>query len=434
MINIMLVAGNKTEKLNNFLQQKGTFSIDYAYRSLAEDIVNIRDSIISVDKMVYLLDDQIINIRTEMRLLKELLIDGGFFTVKEIVFLVTKSVDVDKAVRYFKAVMAESSYTNYVIHKTPEKISFAEIFEYIVGISGAENHKNVFRDVYRVERHSDSDVAYMSSDNSDMEIEPFSYERAALYNIAKENSRRSESGIMHKDSLADNNIRTFKNINLGDLQMVADTKDIKTIVVTGDRKTGVSTWASALAVSAVSAGETVTLIDFTDNCDIKDILKSNEQMFYYVRMLEMMHSYNVLENSINLVTTFNEQERSVRMEFLQHIFTNRNSVADICIIALPSYLFDDSRAILVNENVKYLYCINPIVNDIIVKQEKIAEYSEMDNFLLVLNNRMSLMDNSLYLDKDGIEGLLPFDLKIIQAIDFDSLNIDEGLFISLMGV
>ena len=108
-------------------------------------------------------------------------------------------------------------------------ISFAEIFEYIVGISSAENHKNVFRDVYRVERHSDSDVAYMSSDNSDMEIEPFSYERAAIYNIAKENSRRSESGIMHKDSLADNNIRTFKNINLGDLQMVAETKDIKTL-------------------------------------------------------------------------------------------------------------------------------------------------------------------------------------------------------------
>ena len=53
MINIMLIAGDKTEKLSEFLIQKGTFNLEYAFNSLSEDIHTIRDSIINVDKLVY---------------------------------------------------------------------------------------------------------------------------------------------------------------------------------------------------------------------------------------------------------------------------------------------------------------------------------------------------------------------------------------------
>lgn len=434
MINIMLVAGDKTEKLSEFLKQRGTFNIDFEYRSLSEEILAIKDSIINVDKLVYLLDDQLLNIRTEMQTLKELLINDSFFTVREVLFLIIDNSNADKAVKYFTAVMTESHYENFNIIKTKEKVSFADIFDYIIGGSYSESYKNTFKDVYRVERNSESSIAYIESDDIDLIVEPFNYDRLATYEVSKANSKRVESGILHKDTTADTKIEQFDNPDFGDLQIKSTVTDIKTIIVTGERKTGVSTWASALAVSAVASGETVTLIDFTDNYDISRLLESNNQVYYYVRMLEMLHNYKPIENSINLVSTFNEIERTIRMEFLQHVYSHRNSIANICIIAVPEHLFTSTSAILVNEANKLLYCINPIISDITMKQETIASYSENKDFLLVLNKCVQLMDSSESVTKDDITSLLPFDLKVIQAIDFEDLTLDSGLYNSLMEV
>ncbi len=434
MINVMLIAGDKTEKLSKFLQQKGTFDIEYAYRSLTEEIVSIKDNIVNVDKLVYLLDNQILNIRTEMQLLKELLTTEGFFTAREIIFIVTENVDTDKAIKYFKTVMIESDFQNYSINKTKNKVSFADVFDYIIGITHSDNYKNTFKEVYRVERHSDSDVAYIAQDDSDMLIEPFSYDRLKSYEAAKENSRRTESGILHKDIDTGINVSTAPNVDLGDLQVVDSVKRIETIIVTGERKTGISTWASALAISAIAAGKTVTLIDFTDNFDIADLLEDNNQMFYPVRILEMLHNYKYVENSINLVSTFNEQEQQIRTEFLQHVFTNRNSLAPVCIIAIPEKLFETVQAILVQDISRILYCINPIFHDVIAKQSCLAHYSKLRDFFIVLNDRITLMDSTTIITKEELEGLLPFGLPIIQSINFDNLNIDASLFKSLMEI
>lgn len=434
MINIMLVAGDKTDKLSKFLQQKGTFDIEYSYRSLTEEVVTIKDNIVNVDKLVYLLDNQILNIRTEMQLLKELLVNEGFFTAREIIFIVTENVDADKAIKYFKTVMIESDFQNYSINKTKSKVSFADIFDFIIGVTHSENYKNTFKEVYRVERHSDSDVAYVAQDDADMLIEPFSYERLKSYEAAKENSKRTESGILHKDVDPGINLTTNLNVDLGDLQIVDSVKYVETIIVTGERKTGVSTWAAALAISAIAAGKTVTLMDFTDNFDIANLLENNNQMFYPVRMIDMLHNYKNVENSINLVSTFNEQEQSVRTEFLQHVFTNRNALAPVCIIAIPENLFETTQAILMHDVSRILYCMNPIFHDVIAKQLCIEQYSKLKNFFIVLNDRISLMNSTVQVSKEELEGLLPFGMPIIQSINFDNLNIDASLFKSLMEI
>lgn len=435
MISIMLVAGEKTEKLAKFLQQKGTFDIECSYNSLSEEINTIKDNIINVDKLVYLLDNQVLNIRTEMQLLKDLLTVEGFFTTREIIFIVTNNVDVDKALRYFKTVMLESDFNNYSINRTNDKVSFADIFDYIIGTTNSDNFRNTFKEVYRVERNSESAVAYTPADDSNLVIEPFNYERVNLYETAKENSRRAESGILHHDAfLEDSNVIKADNINLGDLQVIDSIRKIETLIITGERKTGISTWATALAASAVSAGHSVTLIDFTDNYDIEELLKSNGLTYQYVRMIDMLHNYKYEQNAINLVSTFTEKEKDIRTEFLQHVYTNRNSIAPICIIAIPEYLYESVQHILVNEISRVLYCINPIYNDILAKQEVIYKFAQKENFMVVLNNRIRLLQGVSAIDKETLEGLLPFNMQIIQAIDFDNLNVDAGLFNSLMEI
>ena len=406
MINVMLVAGDNTPKLAEFLVQRGTFSLDFSYRSLTEEVMHVKDSIINVDKLIYLLDDQQINIRTEMQLLKELLTSEGFFTVREIIFIVTENTEADKAIRYFNAVMVDSNYTNFTVHKTKAKVSFAEIYDYVIGVSVAENYKNTFKDVYRVERNSDSTVAYMPADDVSLKVEPFSYDSVNMFEEAKANSKRTESGILHKDEAPDSNIEQFDNPNLGSLDVIGTKNQQEIIVVSGDRKTGVSTWACAVAQSAVSAGKTVTLFDFTDN----------------------------VEDAINLVVVHNEAEQSVRVEFLQHLFIKRNTLSEVCIIALPEYLLETIAQILHNEKVKLLYCINPIFSDIAVKHTLIEKCAKQLRTFLVLNTTCKLLSNMTYVSKDDILMLLPYEIQIIQAIDFSSLDLDSSLFISLQEV
>lgn len=434
MINIMLIAGDKTEKLSEFLIQKGTFNLEYAFNSLSEDIHTIRDSIINVDKLVYLFDKQNINIRTEMQLLKELLNDEGFFTVREILFIVTDTNESDKAIRYFKAVMSESAFVNYNINKTSEKVSFADVFDFIIGLTQAENYSNTFKDVYRVERNSDSTVAYVGDYDEGLSVEPFSYEKLSLYENAKDTFRRTESGIYRKDINSGINLETFENPDLGDLQIVNSINKIETIIVSGDRKTGVSTWASALAISAVASNKQVSLIDFTDNSDIMDTLDVNKIIYKQVSMLDMLHKYKYDENCINLVSAFSPEEQEVRTEFLQHVYTNRNSLAPIVIIAIPERLFEITYAILVNEVTRILYCINPIYSDVITKQPLISSYANDEKFFLVLNKRIELLGGFSYLETDELKNILSDDLKFIQPIDFPNLNLDDSLFNSFMGV
>ena len=133
MINVMLVAGDNTPKLAEFLVQRGTFSLDFSYRSLTEEVMHVKDSIINVE-------------------------------------------------------MVDSNYTNFTVHKTKAKVSFAEIYDYVIGVSVAENYKNTFKDIYRVERNSDSTVAYMPADDVSLKVEPFSYDSVNMFEEAKANS------------------------------------------------------------------------------------------------------------------------------------------------------------------------------------------------------------------------------------------------------
>lgn len=434
MINVMLVAGDNTPKLAEFLVQRGTFSLDFSYRSLTEEIMHVKDSIINVDKLIYLLDNQQINIRTEMQLLKELLTSEGFFTVREIIFIVTENTEADKAIRYFNAVMVDSNYTNFTVHKTKAKVSFSEIYDYVIGVSVAENYKNTFKDVYRVERNSDSTVAYMPADDVSLKVEPFSYDSVNMFEEAKANSKRTESGILHKDEAPDSNIEQFDNPNLGSLAVIGAKSQQEIIVVSGDKKTGVSTWAGAVAQSAVAAGKVVTLFDFTDNGDIANLLKANNLEFCYVRMLEMLRNYQQVEDAINLVVIHNEVELSVRVEFLQHLFIKRNTLSEVCVIALPENLLETVSQILHNEKAKLLYCINPIFSDIAVKHTLIEKCTKQLRTFLVLNTTCKLLPSMAYVSKGDILMLLPYAIQIIQAIDFSSLDLDSSLFISLQEV
>ena len=81
MIKLMLVAGENSNSLAEFLQQRGTFVVDFLYRDLYSNSQELLNSVIRVDKLVYVYQSREMDnlggmfIRQEMQVLKSMYVE-----------------------------------------------------------------------------------------------------------------------------------------------------------------------------------------------------------------------------------------------------------------------------------------------------------------------------------------------------------------------
>ena len=74
MSKLLIVAGKNSKNLRDFMTERGTFEVPFYYESLSKNSNEIKNSIIKVDKMLYLYQPDEISIRYDMGILKNLLI------------------------------------------------------------------------------------------------------------------------------------------------------------------------------------------------------------------------------------------------------------------------------------------------------------------------------------------------------------------------
>ena len=429
----MLVAGERTEKLAKFMEDKGTFSVEFAYESLSINLAQIKDSIISVDKMLYLYQPGSISIRSDMQILKDLLSQNGFFNANEIIFAVTESSDQKKAISYFEAAMKDCKFENYSIKKLAEKPSFSDIYNSILGISRSQNFKNSFVNVYRVERNSDSHKSYVGEDNKDVSIEPFNYDRLASYEQAKLDAIKVESGVQHKD--VQHEEEKFSNVAFGALNINSIYKTARTEIVTGYSKTGVTTWTIAMALSTLYSQKTVTVIDFSDNCDCAEVLENNNIPFNQVPMIDMLRLYTPKPNMLNVCSAKSIKERSVEFEFLKNLYSKEDLTSGFVFIITPIEKLENTFRIIHNDLDQIFIGVAPLRADIMRLQQYLMPYEMEADIKVFLNMRMHLMNEKDYLDVSNVKAMLPYDnVGVISPIEFSNFNVDKTLYEKLLGV
>lgn len=431
MINLMIVAGDRTEQLSKFMEERGTFSVNYSYESLSLNLSNIKDSIIMADQLLYLYQEEIIDIRVDMQLLKDLLINNGFFTVKEIVFIVPECKSAKKAINYFNTVMKSSGFSNYSIKQVNEKPSFNDIYDSLIGVSKAQQFKNSYNNIYRVERGVDSKIAYEEQDDFDLTVEPFSYDKLKAYDMAKLTAQRAESGVVHQDELVQE-LEKFKEPVLGQIEINSVLTETESFLVTGLEKSGISTWSVALAESTKKTGKPITIIDFTDNRDIIPLLEQQGLAYSEVNMLSMIKLYRPKTGVLNVCTIHNDREDSVKMEFLQNIYSGNKIDKGFIFIAANLHSSDFIADILCNDLTRTFFCITPLSSDILRVQNYLAEYTEKHETILVLNNRLKLLENMQLVGAEEVKKLLPFSIPVVQPINFETLDMDLTLFNALI--
>lgn len=427
MINLMIVAGDRTEQLKRFMEEKGTFSVPFAYESFGLNMSKIKDSIITADQLLYLYAEEMIDIRIDMQLLKDLLIRNGFFTVKEIVFVVTDCKTKDKAIKYFSTVMESAKFTNFSIKQVGEKPSFNEIYESVIGVSNAQKFNNTYSNVYRVERGVESKVAYEDGDYIDMRVEPFSYDKVTNYEAAKLQAERTESGVVYQDT-GKTDIEKFIDPELGQIHIERVLHDTKSFLISGLQKSGVSVWTTALATSIRNTGNPVTIIDFTDNRDIIPLLEQQGISYNAVSMLSMVKLYKPKTGVLNICTVHNDRENSVKREFLQNLYSSNKLEKGYILIATTHKFFEDVAAILGTDLTKTFFCMNPIESDVVSVQNELSIYTEKYKTVFILNNQCKLLGGMQTLTGEEVKELLPFDVPVVAPITFESLEMDETLY------
>ncbi len=352
MVNIILIGGELTSKVENYLSKTDSINVLYSYNTLQMGIRNILDNFIDVQKLVYIYTDTSQPFAQDMACLLKLLervrgngLSRSVFDIEEVSLYYKDTPEINKNLGHFNQVMNKSGYKSYTLYPSKTTFEFKYLEESILGQSTLYNKKPKRVNVYRVERGSEiKNVIEPESGNKHEYIDPFTINTNDDYDEYKENVRQSETGTLYSDNEKEQLINQDKIPNLDIPIINMDDSYLKknVYIFSGDRKSGVSTSNTLFIKSALAEDRTITLIDLTGSGDTET----------NIRLLGIPFSIytiqNLIDNSENLnvdnfqIIKCNYLKRDIRMDYLRYILDYSNKItSDIVIIECYNDLLDE---------------------------------------------------------------------------------------------
>lgn len=428
MIKVMLVAGRDTKKLSNFLNSRGTYNIVGAYSSLSEESSQIMNSIIHVDKLVYVYMGKDQPMRADMLLLIQLLGEDHFYRADEIIFIASNSPDADRATEFFEAAMDSCKYTNFSVVRL-STLTFADIYSATIGTSGDSNGKSVFKSVYLKERNSEADTSYLNKDTSKWVVEAFDYSEQAKYEKTKEMIKNLDTSSYTDSEYHD--LGTLSSPDFPKIDATNTTHQSSTYIFTGDGKTGKTTWALATAVSARRAGQRVLLLDLTKKNEMKEVCAENAIECTLISFSDLLSSSRVL-SALTVLSLANQEEFSVIPEMMQWLFA-RQLRSDLIIITIDIDRLKSLDCIIDSAVSKTFFMSNPIKWDIEYVKRYIDMWKEKSHSILIINDVVNLMSEDNSLDVEAIKQLVPAGVPVIKNITYANFRVDASIYAALRG-
>lgn len=436
MIKLLVIAGNKTEQIVDSLKEKDTVEVKFFHDSLSKGAVDLQKSIVLVDKLVFIYqDDGSMNIKVEMNELLGLLKSSDFFHVTEILFFVPDTASAPEVITYFNTTMNLANYRNATVFKLAIPMVFNDIYDKVIGITSEISVENSYQRVYRAERNSTAKAAYEEEEPDDSyKVEPFSFLNLQAYEQTKDDIRRLGSSTVIKE-VPETGVQQFRNPKLGQLD-IAGLQEPAIFMVAGLPKSGVSVWSAVLAESTVVEGYPVVLFDFTDNQDLKSLLTKQNITFNDLSLLDMLRGCD-LKASLNVCSVGVGEDLCVREEFVKVFFNKRQNPSVIFFIAASYSVYGQVAASLGNKLTKTIFLASPIEEDLLQIRKPLLEYKgSHDNTLLLLNDVRSLgrvpdkypFLNGVALSPTAVKELFNSEIRIGTSIVFDAIRPVKELF------
>lgn len=431
---LLIVAGEHSNELARFMNERGTFQVDDYFESFSRDINKIKLSIIKVEKTLYLYQPSTANtinsIRSDMQALSDLFKNNNFFNPGEITFMISKSDDnARRAIQYFQSVMESVHYTDYKIKVLDDVMTFANIYDKLLGISQSQNFDNKKVNRYRVERGNNAKTAYVPKLDPNLRIEPFDYHALSDYDNAKRNAVRVESGLEYVDE--DKEFEKFDNPEFGRFGQFSSLDTKKLYVISGLPKSGCTTMTIALASSLMKDDKSVLIIDYSDNTDVTITMELSNVQYNKYNMSDLIRRHTVQPATINVCQINNEKEDSVKFEFLKNFFS-KNTDFDSILLLVPHRFLEYVHSILHSDVARYFICTTMLNKDIGYVTDVMMPIMDTP-ITVVISNRTVVLNPAIKLSIDEIRASLPKTVTVCAPLNFEDLHVGANLSRKLLG-
>lgn len=433
MIKCIIVGGVTATNVANYINKTSGGSIliedTDIYASFQTDSDKLKNSLIVVDSLIYLMDESM-NLKEELTVLYDLMQNRTFFNVGQI-FIFSKNTDtLDASCNNFERLMSEIDYDSYQIirYDNDSDLTFSSIYKNITGIVDEEEEKNVYKKVYLAERGSDSRRGY-DPESYKKNIIPKQENSLDKYEKIKESAIKSDTGKYTVDvpeldikklDIAIDKIDTFD---------IDYNRDI--IVVTGKPKAGTSIFASTLAISLRSQDKSVNMIDLSKNCgSCRSIIRrSKKRISVNNKRLLTGEDYSnrglCIFNSVDLPTL------DMKTNYLKYILSIPNRTK--C-----NYLVIDCDYDILNEVVqlcgsrlnRVVICTQSIKDEVLLIKDDANKFCSRDVKVYIFLNQSINFDKSFSkVDVTTVKDLIPKSI-ILKYIDFNNQDIDLSEFMN----
>lgn len=432
MIRLIIVAGSNSENLAKFFDKRGVFEIVATYDNLSSNVSQIQNKVIAADKLLYLFntaESSDMNIKDDMQVLSTFLKNDIFFKPGEIVFMTDKSDLAKVAIKFFVTAMEDCNKTDYSIKTTGDKLSYVNIYNLLMGTSGSVDFKNTYTTLYKVERNTDALLEYPPKDERNLVIEPFNMDSVVEYAGRQKVVEKADTGTVYTDN-PDADLPKLDSANLEEIPLASVTKDPKVIFVTGVLKSGKTSWATQLAMSAYYRQHSVCVLDLTENPDMQVTLNSASIKIDQTNLISVIRQ-QVPEHKITLAFPRNAKEREVTKDFL-YLFANKDAFASdvIFVICDIEKLKDYRRLFAIPAEI--LLTSNATFDDVSAACNFLDTNLDGTRVTITLNDVVP-NTNGEFASADTIKSSIPIDCRVVKAKQFTKIDTKGKLYTTLFG-
>lgn len=420
----MLIIGGQTGlEFSNFVKEASGGSIDIIdkYVSLSTNEQDLKNNLIRADKLIYIISESK-NIKNDLRVLNELMINRTYFNVKEMFIFGVSNDSIQEGIKNYKILMSEQGFDNYYINVNPKPMPFNVMYNSIMGIVEEDEQVTKFKKVYRATR-SDSSKRGYEPRHYDRIIEPSVKDRVQAYEDIKEASLKAETGRPTRDS--DEKYPPHIDIKIVDLDKndVRATKDI--LLLTGRGKSGTSSLGTCMARELAIRGDDVVYIDLSYSGGSYRMIKDKIKEIYEVDLFNLMCGERISGDP--RVILFSNQNKSLLSECLLYILKYLSNIDyKYIIIDCDCEDLPRIRDLCDNRIIKNIFTCENVEEELKILAECI-NISKTPNSVLYLNNSIKFDKSCHKPSPVSIADKFP-NCKIIKPLDLSkNLKICEAL-------
>lgn len=428
-----------SDNLGTFLSSKEGVEIIAQYRNL----YSIRDELYKKmtvgNRLLYICTASNTWFTRDLNTIAELLRNySQLFKFNEIIFYIEKSVTTNGYAEYIERVFQEFPEQKYTVPISTLKIAFPDVYQVLLGKTDAVLNSQSRERIYV--KPKGSSVSAIYSEGRKTTLEPFDYSSVEEYDKLKRESRKHDSRKIIQDLDQDeiNIDANFDNPYLGSYAFQPNLGEKNIVIVTGGKASGATTYNNALAISTAKAHKNTMIINMTDDGMYAQYIMELGAPFgldcyeYSIKNMLLKKEFEFANHLCTL--TMHEVSANLRVDALRYFLKNSYKVnSDYIFIEVPLDLVNEVCRLVRHRLLEVFYVCESVAWELEKALPSISALAEKYPLLLWMNNQTRVRYKEDWLEMGEVIEMLPNNVEVVDSITFEDYNIDDSLFVNLLG-